>query len=717
MTFCKINGWTIPIKDKGGRQQKLLNGNLAPAWTGRPNRQEKSIPSDWGMDSLFLSPENANTLEAILTGVPFHFPLDFDFWSDGGLSPQAGFGAFSFVNDGNQKVGRGYFDLTGGVITWSPELGEDWTVMVWLGTGSPPAWKNYVVRSDGAKWVDGVRNDLTGTAWLTVADGLVELDGGNKYDDLWIFPFSISDDFRAQFWLWTFSTGLQFNCPFDKTYLDVFRGKSPAVIGTTFTGGKFGDAVDFTGGAEEVRFAFGTPNDLFQIPSNRKTITVWVKTRSIVTGPDYAVSCNFSGSAGWSIQIVNPSGSGDYAIKAERRATVTDSAVTSLDLSFDEWVHVALVFRNAASGEPDLYVNGVSSGAPSPGGGVFSPTTGDLTIGRDGQTSANPMDGQIADLRLHSIDFSTQEVLDDYARGLAGRLPGNQPEPQSPYLILDGDAVGWEETPVLGSVNGETYLQHGGATWVNNARPVSFRLDEKAPPQKQDAIPVPDDGWLFDEMLIDDGGDLSPVFGTEKLVFGGSLSRPHLGPFGFGQSFESDGVSGNYLQANGGVSANLYGATVVTFCGWIYRNVTGVQHQVFNFSINGTISKIWLGVKTNDHVQAGGRSDPGDSFQLAEGATSVDANEWWLIGGEMDLTAKTAAVFLNGVLDGSSSSLSWANDEFTEGTGTPAGRFFQDTAAGNKINGALGSAMIWRRRLSSDEHLEIYNLGRRGIFK
>ena len=45
-------------------------------------------------------------------------------------------------------------------------------------------YKQYVVRSDGAKFVDGVRNDLLDTSWLTISP-TVSL-GPGLYDELMV---------------------------------------------------------------------------------------------------------------------------------------------------------------------------------------------------------------------------------------------------------------------------------------------------------------------------------------------------------------------------------------------------------------------------------------------------------------------------------------------------------------------------------------------------
>ena len=712
MTFCKINGWTIPVKDRGAVQQKALFGNVGPAWTGRPNRRERGIPSGWDMNSLFLDAADADTLEALLTGIPFHFPLDSDFWSDGGLGPQGGFGTINFVQDGEQKIGFGYMDLVSGDVIWNPELGDNWTVMVWHGTGSPVDWSHYVVRSDGAKWVDGVRNDLAATAFLTVSNGAVSLST-DKYDDLWIFPFSVSDGFRDQFWGWTFSNGLLFNCPLDRTFLDIYRGKFPTVAGVTFAPGRFGDAANFSGApGDEIRFSADAD---FEITASTKTVIAWVKIRSLVGPPDFVLSQNLSASAGWNLQAVASGGSGDYRLHSERRCLIAPaSSAESSDLTFGDWVHVAIVFSSATSGRPSLYVNGsLAAVGNAPGSGFLSGSGADFCLGDDSFTATDPIDGLIADCRIYSGGLSAAQVADDYARGLAGRLPGNQPAPQSPYMILDGDCVGWEQTSVLGAVSSEIYQQHGGGAWVNNARPISFHLDEEMAPERKDAIPTPDAGWVLDERLIGESGDLSPAFGTDPAVV--SAQHPRIGPFERGQSFEADGTASQWLDISGLVADGLYGAEVATVAAWVYRDATANADQILDVTLSGSNAKLALSITAGDLIQVGARSVPADALQTVSGGTTVGAAAWHLVAAEVNLSAKTGEVWLDGESDGTGSSLVWAGD-FFDATGT-TGRVFADATGGTKFDGRIASVMIWHRGLSADEHREIYQLGRRGVLR
>ena len=53
--------------------------------------------------------------------------------------------------------------------------------------------KHHAVRSDGAKFLDGERNDALDTSWLSVSNGRVTL-GPGLYDELLVVEGEVSDD-------------------------------------------------------------------------------------------------------------------------------------------------------------------------------------------------------------------------------------------------------------------------------------------------------------------------------------------------------------------------------------------------------------------------------------------------------------------------------------------------------------------------------------------
>ena len=52
--------------------------------------------------------------------------------------------------------------------TWEVVYTDGWTVAFWRRAQAETAWNHYIIRSDGAQWVDGVRNDAADTSWFGV---------------------------------------------------------------------------------------------------------------------------------------------------------------------------------------------------------------------------------------------------------------------------------------------------------------------------------------------------------------------------------------------------------------------------------------------------------------------------------------------------------------------------------------------------------------------
>lgn len=134
-------------------------------------------------------------------------------WSfDASLYGSKGTGPSTYTNTaqgaGVTKYGTGRLSVgaTTGTITFSGVVenawggSTSWTVMFWRYEGT--AWVHYVVRADGAKWLDGVRNDAASTLWLDVADGNVTIENTTGaavlYDDLVVLPFAVLDTWPAQ---------------------------------------------------------------------------------------------------------------------------------------------------------------------------------------------------------------------------------------------------------------------------------------------------------------------------------------------------------------------------------------------------------------------------------------------------------------------------------------------------------------------------------------
>lgn len=230
LPWAKANGIelgkiaSIIVEPKGDRR---IIGDQAQAVDGTLRLTQQAKKRDFHFASIPLTQAQAFAWEMFLTGEGHVWSFDSTLYSSKGLGPSAITDA-SIMTGSGSKFGSGalFIDLTTGTITFTGALlntfgaRPGYTVMVWrFDDGTDTDFHHYVVRSDGAKWKDGVRNDATSTSWLTVSGANVTLVAGGAvdpviYSDLVCLPFDVLDD-----WPPVFGTSTSAYCP--TPYLDL----------------------------------------------------------------------------------------------------------------------------------------------------------------------------------------------------------------------------------------------------------------------------------------------------------------------------------------------------------------------------------------------------------------------------------------------------------------------------------------------------------------
>lgn len=191
MSFLTVNGVPIPVLLKSARARPLKIQDAADAFDGSPRRvirtQKQVIEGRLTVQSQALG----EACRQLLEGAGHTFPFDADFYSSKGLGTSATAGT-PVISTAGPKRGAGNLDCTGAgaTATWATGLGSAWTVFAWV--LYPSAWNHFVIRSDGAKWLNGVRDDAAYSAWLSVASGSMTLSLKN-IDDVVALPYSVPD--------------------------------------------------------------------------------------------------------------------------------------------------------------------------------------------------------------------------------------------------------------------------------------------------------------------------------------------------------------------------------------------------------------------------------------------------------------------------------------------------------------------------------------------
>lgn len=235
MAFLLANGFNLGAviaasEPKGDRR---IIGNAAAANDGTMRVTRQSTKRDLSFTTVPLSDPDAFVWESFFTGEGETWSFDSSVYGSKGLGPTGG-GGYSIVA-GGAKFGASKLRLVaGGVLalvgagqhsSGRADAGSPVSYAVWRFESA--AWHHYVIRSDGAKWVDGVRNDAAATTWAIVSLvslGLANIAGGNEdYDDLTSWPFLIPTTWPA-----ILAAATSAYCP--QPYLDLSGDQVPELL-------------------------------------------------------------------------------------------------------------------------------------------------------------------------------------------------------------------------------------------------------------------------------------------------------------------------------------------------------------------------------------------------------------------------------------------------------------------------------------------------------
>ena len=193
MAFLELNGWTVPVAAGSVSEEPVEIGERDRAFDGTYRSSIRAVKRRWRMKTVPMIRSDAEALRGLLLGLGHYWSFDTDLYSSKGLGPVAGYSATQSSTGG--RFG-GKVSVTS--ISYAAGLPSSWTVLVsrWSGT----AWEKYAVRSDGAKWKDGARNDALSTTWLSVSGGTVTLTGtSTSFDELIVLPY-LATDAQIQAW-------------------------------------------------------------------------------------------------------------------------------------------------------------------------------------------------------------------------------------------------------------------------------------------------------------------------------------------------------------------------------------------------------------------------------------------------------------------------------------------------------------------------------------
>lgn len=728
--FLRLLGWPVDVRDRSARASFERFGDLGAGFAGQRQRASRIAVRSLNVEATYVEADDADTLECLLEGRGQHMPFDLDAHSSSGLGPDtAAAGAWEIVprppmTDG--MFGGGWLRVTSSIV-WDTELPDDrWTVMFWRDVAPASGAEHIVVRADGAKWLNGVRDDALSTPELTVDEGAVALSAGD-YDDLVILPVSACATFVEQFYRWTTERGLVGYVPFnDGTGREVLADAAGTLVGAAAilrVGGRAGGSLAVASAGDALTHVAGPWSRA--LGRSALTFEAWVLPNAY--SPAGTIVSTRTGGVGWALSLVPNAFTGRVGLRGEVGTTLgvaysQSAAAVASTFAPGVQTHVAMVWQQA-SGIVTLYVNGravTASGTSYPGAAaaddsaVATVTTGNTP----GLTDV--ANGRISEWRLYSTALSALEVYERWRAGIEG-APGALPKPCSPLPVLavDGEVVHGRQALMRAQTRDQTIVQHGpkpgaAAGWRNASRSMPFEL---APEHEEPApvLPLPIWSLLLDERFVD-GNAIAAVPGPFATVYS---SKPPftVGPFGQGRAQAFGGSHGIELQALHGESlAGLRGATVVV---WFRRtSVVATVRGLVRLSTAGLTPKIELRLTSAGNLQAFARPNAGEATVTATAATAVSTGPFHLCAAIVDVTASRVAVALDDAGLGlspvglyTSATGAWSAERF-DGTFDPA-----TSLIGSSLVGDVAMVALYPRALARAEILAMWHAGRRGVLR
>ncbi len=501
------------------------------------------------------------------------------------------------------------------------------------------------------------------------------------------------------------------------------NGSTGVLTGSpSWTAGRDGQGLTFNGGNQ---VDLGNPAVLRNLTS--VSVSAWFKPSGTNGGQPLAVWD--SGSANFYSLNINDSGSS--ALRGPSFTVMTTGGVETVffnktDWDPAQWYLLTGSFDNASK-VMKIHVNGALAATRTlaSGASMLLPSYGTQKVYIGGEPGWAAR-GVIDDVRIYS------GALTDAA--VAGIYGGAPPPPPSVATVgltpstvtggtgvtgsvtLSGAAPAGGASVALSSSNGAAVVP-ANVTVLAGALTANFAITTNAVTSAQIAnITATYNGSAQGTLSVNPpsgGGGSGPV-GWWRLDEGSGSSSADSGSGGSPGTLVNapswtTGRSGQALQLNGtnwvdlGNTAPLRNLTSVTVSAWIKPGLANHYHPIAAWD-SGSVNFYELTLKDSGYQPLQG---PRFSIATPAGQESVffnkidwDPNQWYLVTGSFDNTAKALKVYVNGALV-ASRTLPAGTTMMLSGWGTQKAYLGGDP--GDGFRGALDDARIYNRALSDTE--------------
>lgn len=396
--------------------------------------------------------------------------------------------------------------------------------------------------------------------------------------------------------------------------------------------------------------------------SGAVTVAGWVKLNGSETDQKI-VSTQDGTSGGFKLGIYQ--GKVEFEIRDSSNQYYLDRSVSGgTTLITGVWYHVAGVWDPTA-GTISTYVNGQLDRQLSTTGSLAA-STGDLVIGRDGNSSSNYLNGTLDNLRVYDSALTASQItaLYDDATPLVPRnlsattednavaLDWTGATDATSYNVYRGTSAGGESgTPLATGITSQSYTDTTASNGTTYYYTVSAVNSLGASSQSNEASSTPaaaagPASWFkFDEGSGSTSSDIGSSAGHTATLTGGVTwtNDSHSG-----SALNFDGTSG-YLSIPSSTGLDVAG--VVTVSAWVKVNSdTGDMKIAGNETGSGGGYKLGI-YNGKAEFEIRDSSDQYYINRFVDGGTTLTPNVWYQVTGIYSQSGGYIKTYVNGVLD------------------------------------------------------------------
>jgi len=194
---------------------------------------------------------------------------------------------------------------------------------------------------------------------------------------------------------------------------------------------------------------------------------------------------------------------------------------------------------------------------------------------------------------------------------------------------------------------------------------------------------------------MNDASGTTLIDSSGNQLNGTAIGSPTLGQSGkIGTAVAFDGSTHYEVPSNSSIDMQ----DQMTISAWIYRNVAGVQHSIFE-KYDWTSGKGAYGLRITNTDLFHAAAINGTSSASCESTTPILAHQWYHVAATVNLTNHTIKCYVNGNLESTTDTTGVSALSST----LPLKIGARGNDNGSPFNGKMDEIGFWNRELSSDE--------------